>query len=92
MRNLTTKDYQTILNYYKISLPKNKINRKQNTKKLAEKIISKKLCKCIKKLDKGNEGKAIGICTRTIINRKGFSRGNFKCKKNLTIKLFKRSK
>ena len=108
MRNLTDKDYKTILTYYKVAVPKNK----QKTRKLAEKLIVTKLCRCIKKVDKRafsrsrqnktnktkrnrnrrnqNEGRAIGVCTNAVINRKGFTRGNFECKKNATIQLYKK--
>ena len=47
-------------------------------------------CK-IKKVDKNNEARAIGICTRTIFNRRGYTRGKFKCKGNQTVK-FKKNK
>lgn len=83
---LTTKDYKDILNYYKIPIPK-------SSKKLrdeAEKIVNKKLCRCIKKLDPINESKSIGICTKTILNTKGFTRGIFRCKNKPFITLKKR--
>ena len=53
---------------------------KKILKQHAEKIIAEKLCKCIKKLDTENESRSIGICTKTIFNNKGFTRGKFKCK------------
>jgi nucleoside-diphosphate-sugar epimerase len=55
----------------------------------AEKILATKLCKCIKKIDPVNESKSIGICTKTIINRKGYTRGKFSCKKKTKINLMK---
>jgi hypothetical protein len=85
MSTLTNKDYTKILEYYNISLPKSKRILKQK----AEKILAEKLCKCIKKIDPINEAKSIGICTKTIINNKGFTRGNFQCKKKQTITLKK---
>jgi hypothetical protein len=54
--------------------------------------LASKLCKCIKKLDTKNQAKAIGICTKTVINNKGLIRGEFKCKKKSTIKLKKNKK
>jgi len=87
MTNLNNKDYQNILKFYKISLPKSKRLLKQK----AENIISEKLCRCIKKIDTKNEARSIGICTKTIINSKGFTRGNFKCKKKQMITLKKRT-
>ena len=85
MAALTQRDYKQILDYYKISIPANK----KLMKHAAEKIISEKLCRCIKKLDPENESRSIGICTKTIFNRKGYSRGQFDCKKKQTVKFRK---
>ena len=97
-KKLTNKNYKSILRFYKKSI-KNK-TRKQ-IKKEAHKILSKKLCSCIKKLKKAlkttNESQPIGICTSSVINRKGIRRGKFTCKKTTknkktkrqTIKLYK---
>lgn len=98
---LTDKDYIDILTFYKLTIPKSK--RLLKTK--AEGIISEKLCKCIKTVQKktgtknkninknnnktnvsGSEARAIGICTKTIFNTRGFTRGKFKCKQNKTVK------
>jgi hypothetical protein len=64
-------DYIQILNYYKVPIPKSiRLIQKE-----AEKLLSSKLCKCIKKVnsetDSKNESRAIGICTKTIFNRRG---------------------
>jgi hypothetical protein len=82
---LNNKDYISILNYYNINIPKSKKLIKQK----AEKIMAEKLCKCIKKLDNKYDAKSIGICTKTIFNRKGYIRGQFQCKKNQSIKIRK---
>lgn len=80
---LTNKDYVSILTFYKKNIPKSKRLIQQQ----AEKIIAEKLCKCIKKFDKKYEAKAIGVCTKSVINSKGYTRGKFKCKpKRVTIK------
>lgn len=79
---LTNKDYISILKYYELPIPKSK----RILKIKAEKIMAEKLCKCIKKLDPINEAKSIGICTKTIFNRKGYTRGQFQCKKKQTVK------
>lgn len=73
-------DYIQILNYYKVPIPRSiRLIQKE-----AESLLSLKLCKCIKKVnyvtDSKNEAKAIGICTKTIFNRKGLTRSKFKCK------------
>ncbi len=87
MSELTINDYKHILEFYKKPIPKSK----RILKLQAEKMLANKLCKCIKKTDKVNESRAIGICTKTVINNKGFSRGKFTCKKKQSIILKKRS-
>lgn len=85
MSELTMNDYKHILEFYKKPIPKSK----RLLQMQAEKILAEKLCRCIKKVDKENEARAIGICTKTIINNKGFTRGKFTCKNKQTIKLKK---
>ena len=85
---LTNKDYSNILQYYKLNIPKSK----RLLKKQAEKIMAEKLCKCIKKIDPNNEAKSIGICTKTIFNRKGYTRGQFQCKKKQSVKFRRTNK
>ena len=82
---LTNKDYISILKYYNKKIPKSKIVIKMQ----AEKIMAQKLCKCIKKVDPIYETKSIGICTKTIFNRKGLTRGQFQCKKKQSVKFRK---
>jgi hypothetical protein len=86
MSELTTNDYKHILEFYKKPLPKSK----RILKMQAEKLLASKLCRCIKKVDKGSEARAIGICTKTVINNKGYSRGKFTCKNKPSIKLSKK--
>lgn len=88
MSSLTEQEYKEILKYYKKPIPHSKRVLKQN----AEKIMSNKLCKCIKKLDPQNEAKSIGICTRTIFNTKGITRGKFQCKKKQSVTMRKNKK
>ena len=83
---LTNKDYISILNFYKMKIPKSK----RLLKKQAEEIMAEKLCRCIKKVDVKNEAKSIGICSKTIFVNKGYTRGKFTCKKNRTVKFRKR--
>jgi L-amino acid N-acyltransferase YncA len=85
---LTNKDYVSILKYYNLSIPKSK----RLLQKQAEQIMATKLCKCIKKIDPENEAKSIGICTKTIFNRKGYTRGQFQCKKKQSVKFRKTQK
>lgn len=88
MSELTQKDYKDILKFYNMSIPKTKKQRKRK----AEKILAEKLCRCIKKVDKNNENRAIGLCSKSVIYQKGFLRGNFTCKKKQQIKLLKKRK
>lgn len=73
--NLNNEDYIAILNYYKKPIPTSKRLLKMN----AEKILREKLCRCIKKIDPINEARSIGICTKSVFNRKGLTRGKFNC-------------
>ena len=82
---LVNKDYISILKFYDIPIPKSKRQMKQ----LAEKIMAEKLCKCIKKVNPENEAKSIGICSKTIFNSKGLSRGTFQCKSPQSVKIRK---
>ena len=81
MTGITDNDYKKILEYYKKPLPPSRRLLKLN----AEKILAQKLCRCIKKVGVNNESRSIGICTKTIFNRKGFTRGKFQCKKNVKV-------
>ena len=85
---ITNSDYSRILNYYNQPIPKNKYELKTK----AEIILATKLCSCIKKVSPDNEAKAIGVCTRAVLNRKGLSRGKFKCKNGINISLIKTSR
>ena len=82
---LTRNDYIKILEYYHLSIPQSM----SLLKKHAENVLSLKLCKCIKKVSPNNEPKAIGICTRTVFNRKGLQRKSFKCTKGRFVNIDK---
>ena len=88
MSELTNADYKKILEFYNKPIPKSKhLLRVQ-----AEKLLVSKLCRCIKRVDKENEARAIGICTKSIINSKGLVRGKFTCKKRQEINLKKKTR
>jgi len=76
MSQITNDDYKKILEFYDKPIPKSK----RLLKIAAEKIMATKLCRCIKKIEPENEARSIGICTKTIFNNKGLTRGKFKCK------------
>jgi len=84
MSEITESDYKKILDFYEKPIPRSK----RLLKIEAEKILATKLCRCIKKIDAKNEARSIGICTKSVINTKGFTRGKFKCKgkKNITFR------
>jgi hypothetical protein len=88
MSELTNSDYTKILEFYKKPIPHSKRLLKIN----AEKLLASKLCRCIKKVDPINEAKSIGICTKTIFNRKGYTRGKFKCKGKQSVTFRKNNK
>jgi hypothetical protein len=88
MSELTNKEYKKILDYYNKPIPYSK----SLLKKHAENILAEKLCRCIKKLDPEKEARSIGICTKTVINRKGYTRGKFQCKGKKSITIKKRGK
>lgn len=75
VKKITNNEYIKILEYYKIPIP----GTKKLIQKEAENILSEKLCKCIKNIDIA-EPRSIGICTKSIFNKKGLTRGKFRCK------------
>lgn len=85
MNKITDNDYKKILEFYKINIPKSK----RLLKIQAEKILATKLCRCIKKIGLENEPRSIGICTKTVLNRKGLTRGKFKCKGKQSVSFSK---
>jgi hypothetical protein len=85
MSELTNNDYKQILEYYNKPIPKSTQLLKNN----AQQILAEKLCRCIKKLEPKNKVRSIGICSKTIISRKGYTRGKFKCKGKRLITLKK---
>ena len=90
MSQLTINDYKHILEFYNKHIPKSQIL----IKKQAEHILATKLCKCIKKINLKikNEPRAIGICTKTIFGRKGYTRSKFTCKKKQLVEFKKTNK
>lgn len=83
MKKLSKRDYKKITKFYK---------SKKHTRKNALKTISRKFCSCVEKVKTKKKGEAIGICTKSVINRKGFKRGKFSCKRKPSIQLYKGGK
>ena len=88
MSQISNDDYKKILEYYNKPIPKSK----RLLKIEAEQIMATKLCRCIKKIEPTNEARSIGLCTKTIFNNKGFTRGKFTCKKKQKVEFKKTSK
>jgi hypothetical protein len=89
-KSLSNKDYKKILKFYKLSIPKTR----KKIKKKARKILTKKYCSCLKKVKKKlkTNGREIGICTNSVINKKGIKRGKFTCKKKGSVDFYKGGK
>ena len=85
---ITKNDYRNILKYYKVKIP----GSNQLLEEKAKSILAEKLCRCIKKIDLENEARSIGICTKTIFNKRGFKRGKFTCKKTQSVEFSKMNK
>ena len=84
-KKISNNDLKHILQYYNIPIPKSTTKLKM----MGEEILAEKLCRCIKKIPGGDEKKAIGICTRSIFNKKGLKRGTFKCKRKQNVSFTK---
>lgn len=88
---LSEKDYDDILKFYKIKSRK-RLSKKDKQKK-ATNILSDKLCKCIKSIQKTrkfrSENQIIPICKNSVLRKKGFQAKKFTCKAKKTILLSK---
>ena len=86
---LTKNDYIHLLKYYNIDTKKYKSYK--SIKNIGEKVVSKKLCNCIKSVDKNNENKSIAICRNSIFKKRGLSIKKFTCKKGYKINGLKKT-
>lgn len=94
---LKKEDYVKILIHYNIDIPKTKKGNVdlRKTKKQVRNLLASKLCRCIKKVQKGSKLKepaAISICNRSIFKNRNMKHYSFKCKKTKTLKNKKRSR
>ena len=81
-KKLTKNEYVEILKYYQKDVPNNlKI---KELKQMAENLVAKKLCKCIKEINKDKhkdgENRSIAICKNVILLKKGITDSGFRCK------------
>jgi len=85
---LSQKDYKLILKYYNISY---KDLTSNDIKEQAENILAKKMCRCIKKIQKttkkenASEIKTISICKNSVITKKKLNNFGFTCKKKIGL-------
>ena len=81
-KKLTKSEYIEILKYYEKEIPKNASIGKLKEK--AEELVAKKLCECIKSINKqkhkDGEKRSIAICKNAILLKKGVSDKGFRCK------------
>lgn len=89
--DLSLTDYKTILEYYGIDY--SQLDRKKIIS-TAENVLSKKLCRCIKKVTspKNDKVRAIGICRNSVIQKKGLTINKFRCKKKPKLLSFNKTK
>ena len=89
---LSLNDYISILKYYEIETSGMKT---KDIKRKAEDILAKKLCRCIKAVDKHkavdksdnkqSESKAIAVCKNSVFTKKNLKIAKFKCKKSAKL-------
>lgn len=89
MAALSTGDYKAILRFYEIDYSNMK---NKNVKMLAESALATKLCRCIKKVDPKDKARSIGICTDSVIGKKGLAIHGFTCKKKPRLKKNRKTK
>jgi hypothetical protein len=83
MAALSIGDYKAILRFYDIDYSQMKTKQVKN---IAENRLASKLCRCIKKVDPKNKARSIGICTDSVIRKKGLAISGFTCKKKPRLK------
>ena len=89
MSALLIGDYKAILRFYDIDYSRMK-NKKIKT--IAENALATKLCRCIKKVDPKDEARSIGICTDSVVTKKGLRISGFSCKKGPKLKRNRKTK
>ena len=88
---ITKTDYVTILQYYGVKIPRTKLGRVNlsKTKKRVNTILAKKLCRCIKSVQKSKkerESIAIAICNKSIFKNRRLKHYRFTCKKRRRLR------
>ena len=83
MSALSYGDYKAILRFYDIDYSRMK---NKQLRMIAENALATKLCRCIKKVDPKDESRSIGICTNSVVTKKGLAIHGFTCKKKPRLK------
>lgn len=84
---LTKRDYLSILKYYNID---SKGMTELALKKNAEDILARKMCRCIKAVQKYNtspDKRAVAICRDSVLKKKNLNNFTFTCKKKVKFNL-----
>lgn len=89
MSNISIRDYKAILRFYDIDYSRMK---SKQIKIIAENALVTKLCRCIKKVDPKNKARSIGICTDSVVRKKGLAIHGFTCKKKPRLKKNRKTK
>ena len=91
-KKLGRKDYENVLKFYDVPFVSSQST--DELKKAVEVLMSDKLCRCIKKVTDQNhpdgEKRAIPVCKKSILHKKGLTDTGFSCKKKKHISLRKR--
>ena len=91
-KKLVRKDYEKVLKFYDVPFVSSQ--PVEELKNAVEQLMSDKLCRCIKKVtDQGHpdaEKRAIPVCKKSILHKKGLTDTSFSCKKRKHISLRKK--
>lgn len=72
-------DYNKILKHYELPIPRSK----RIKKKMVQDLLSNKMCRCIKSVQKSSKLKepaSIAICNQSIFRNRGLKYNKLKCK------------
>ena len=69
------------MEFYKLKIPESS----KQIKEKASNILAIKLCRCLRKKDVNNNNLSVGICTKSIFNKKGLERKKFTCTKKQKV-------
>ena len=85
--NLDKRDYETIIKYYNVKLPRRKKNNLKTLRQKSHRILINKLCRCIEAVQKAKTKKKYGrkfpiaVCNKSIFGNRNIKHFRFTCKK-----------